>query len=149
MTALEIAKYFISKSFPETSENITNLKLQKILYYAQGNYLAENGLDKPLFNEELQAWIHGPVVPEVYHEFKIYGFNEIPKTQNNCSHLPLPVTSFLDRIWDKYKSYTGKELEDMTHDELPWRNARNGLPPYISSNSTILKKDLFKFFTNG
>lgn len=146
--ALDVARYFISKSVPGTPENITNLKLQKILYYAQGLYLVH--VKKPLFEERIEAWVHGPVVPEVYHQFKQYGYNEIKKNpQNSNFSLPNPeVKKFLDGIWDKYKKYTGKELENKTHQEEPWLNARGDLPEFISSSNTITQEDLLNYF-NG
>lgn len=63
----EIADYIILY-FQEHGEPLTNLKLQKLLYYAKGWYLAL--YDKPLFNDKIEAWVHGPVVPSIYHAFK-------------------------------------------------------------------------------
>src|SRR5690625_7450110 len=85
LNANEIADYFIELSTPGTKENITNLKLQKLLYYAQGEYVAHNeeSNDEILFNDRIEAWKHGPVVPEVYRRFSNYIFNEISKTEIN------------------------------------------------------------------
>ena len=74
--ASEIAKWFIARNKADyemgyTDELITNLKLQKLLYYAQGCVMALT--DEPLFDEDIQAWEHGPVVPEIYHKYKSYG----------------------------------------------------------------------------
>ena len=63
VTAFDVANYFLS--IPEY-EDLTNLKLQKLVYYAQGIHLAIYG--KPLFNEAIKAWEHGPVVPELYRK---------------------------------------------------------------------------------
>src|SRR5580693_2299753 len=68
--ALTIAKWFIAWAEAE-DEELSNLKLQKLLYYAQGHYLAESG--RSLFTDQLQAWSHGPVVPQVYYEYKDNG----------------------------------------------------------------------------
>jgi len=76
-TALDIAKYFITLANPETEDFITNLKLQKLLYYAQGFHLALFG--KPLFRESLEAWQYGPVVPEIYRIYKQYGSSPLPQ----------------------------------------------------------------------
>ncbi len=76
MTAHEIAKYFVSLVDEEAGDSISNLKVQKLLYYAQGGYLAFH--DEPLFPEAIKAWAHGPVVPQVYHEYKQYGAGPIP-----------------------------------------------------------------------
>ncbi len=74
--ALDVARYFLLKADPDEGELISNLRLQKLLYYAQGFHLAL--YDELLFAEAVVAWMHGPVVPEVYHEFKRYGAERIP-----------------------------------------------------------------------
>ncbi|MDB6118895.1 MAG: putative prophage protein, partial [Verrucomicrobiaceae bacterium] len=75
--ALDVAKYFLSKAdADEAGDVISNLKLQKLLYYAQGFHLALTGA--PLFEEDIQAWVHGPVVREVWQAFNQYGANGIP-----------------------------------------------------------------------
>jgi uncharacterized phage-associated protein len=66
-TALEVAKWF-TKWADFNDADMTNMKLQKLLYYAQGQYLAEH--EEPLFDEDIEAWSHGPVVPSVYRAFK-------------------------------------------------------------------------------
>ncbi|MHA6167849.1 Panacea domain-containing protein [Bacillus mojavensis] len=146
MTASDIAKFFISLSKPGTSNNITNLKLQKILYYAQGKFLALKG--KPLFEEEIEAWVHGPVVPEVYHEYKKFGYSDIKPPENDeiIKNIDPELKAFLEKIWKEYKDKTGKELEEATHNEDPWKDARNGLPDFISSNAKIPKRKLKDFF---
>ena len=72
--ALTVAKWFIAWAEAE-GEELSNLKLQKLLYYAQGHHLAE--AHQPLFAEQIQAWSHGPVVPQVYHEYKNCGSSSI------------------------------------------------------------------------
>ncbi|MFK5281891.1 Panacea domain-containing protein, partial [Lacticaseibacillus paracasei] len=67
ITAMNAARYFLSKQDQEEPD-ISNLKLLKLLYYAQGTCLAL--LDRPLFSETIEAWRHGPVVPSVYQAFK-------------------------------------------------------------------------------
>ena len=64
ITARTAALYLLSKQDSEEPD-ISNLKLLKLLYYAQGTFLALYG--RPLFNESIEAWLHGPVVPDVYH----------------------------------------------------------------------------------
>ena len=79
-TASQVAKWFLAHNrmvmIDEGGENISNLKLQKLLYYAQGSFLAVT--DKPLFEDNIVAWCHGPVVESVYHEYKSNGSNGIP-----------------------------------------------------------------------
>lgn len=155
LDVFQVANYFIYKSIPGSRENITNLKLQKLLYFAQGDYLANHGTDNPLFEEEIKAWAHGPVVPAVYRKYSDYKFMEIDKKGtediiteirqaeglNNRSYLEI-----LNQVWEKYKNHTGKELEKITHEEGPWKDIRGNLPPFISTNITIPKKEIYNHF---
>ena len=81
MKAIDVANFFIDlyNSVPEGQ--VTNLSLNKLLYFAQGHSLAENG--KPLFDEPIEAWQYGPVVPSVYHTFKKHRRSRIPSTYGN------------------------------------------------------------------
>ena len=74
--ANKIADYILFKT-QNTGDFLTNLKLQKLLYYAQAWYLAN--YQKPLFDEPIEAWVHGPVVVQVYNEFRDYGCDRIGK----------------------------------------------------------------------
>ena len=77
MSAQQVADYFLASADEE--ELVTNMKLQKLLYYAQGFHLAVHG--EPLFHDPIVAWSHGPVVPEVYHRFKHNGSSGISMEQ--------------------------------------------------------------------
>lgn len=122
--AMTIAKWFIAWS-DETGDDqegpVSNLKLQKLLYYAQGHYLAQTG--KPLFNESIQAWSHGPVVAPVYHEFKRFGRNEIDLDDDfSWDEVDEETTQFLIRVWNTYGQYAAWRLRNMTHGEPPWKD---------------------------
>lgn len=67
ISAINVANAFISFTEPEKGDLISNLKVQKMLYYVQGYHLAL--YDDRFFNEEIMAWQYGPVVPDVYHYF--------------------------------------------------------------------------------
>lgn len=153
LNANEIADYFIELSTPGTKENITNLKLQKLLYYAQGEYVAHNeeSNDEMLFNDRIEAWKHGPVVPEVYRRFSNYIFNEISKTEINKANIikvkEEELDVFLNGVWSIYGSYNGKQLERMSHMESPWQRTRGELPAYVSSNKEISPQVIKGFFS--
>ena len=66
--ALQIAQLLLSKAAEGNQELMSNLKLQKMLYYEQGFHLA--AFDTPLFDENIEAWMFGPVVPEVYENMQ-------------------------------------------------------------------------------
>jgi len=119
--ALTIAKWFIAWAEAEREE-LSNLKLQKLLYYAQGHHLAQRRA--PLFTEPIQAWSHGPVVPQVYHEFKSSGNSsiELPPDDSFTWNDVDPVTSdLLSRVWNTYGGYSAGRLRNMTHEERPWK----------------------------
>ncbi len=64
----DVAEYFLSLADEEAGDFLSNLKLQKLVYYAQGFHLAL--FNRPLFMAAIHAWQHGPVVPELYHAYK-------------------------------------------------------------------------------
>src|SRR4051812_40137322 len=76
-SALDIARWFINATDRESGDDITHLKVQKLVYYAQAWSLAY--FDRPLFDEDMQAWAHGPVAPTVWEQFKGLGFSSIPE----------------------------------------------------------------------
>jgi len=122
-TASNVAKYFLTLSDPDEGDFISNLKLQKLVYYAQGFALAMLG--RPLFNEEIQAWAHGPVVESLYHEYKSNGSAGIPVPTDfePKSCLTDEERSLLDEVWDVYGQFSAWKLRDMTHEEPPWKDA--------------------------
>lgn len=147
--AKQIAHYFIYKSNPYSNENITNLKLQKLLYYAQGHYLVENS-GNPLFKNEIEAWVHGPVVRDVYSQYSHYNFNVIENDVNleMIADIEDETKELLDQVWDKYKKYNGKQLELMTHQESPWKDIRGDLPPFVYTDDPIPLREIQNYFTN-
>lgn len=146
-TVLDVAKYFIYRSKPGTKWAVTHLKLQKLAYYAQGFYLAVNDDEEPLFTDRIEAWVHGPVCPTLYRRYSHHYFDEITEDINiDDLDLDDSAIEILDFVWDHFGSYDGKELENMTHDEEPWLNARNGLKPYESSNNLITRRSIKSYF---
>lgn len=120
ISANDIAKYFLSLVSEEEGELISNLKLQKLLYYAQGFSLAM--FNKPLFPEKIEAWIHGPVVPEVYHYYKKYGRGRIPHHNVDLAKFNDDIRELLDEVYDVYGQYSASVLRNLTHEEPPWKN---------------------------
>lgn len=125
-TAHNVAKYFLALSEPEEGDSVSNLKLQKLLYYAQGFHLAL--CDKPLFAEPIQAWEHGPVVPVVYHEYKENGYLGIPVPLdfNPEEVLTKDERELLDEVWNVYGQFSAWKLRNMTHEEPPWCETPSG-----------------------
>lgn len=140
-----VAIFFLNIVDRDSGSTITPLKLQKILYYAQGYYLAMN--DKPLFSEDFQAWAHGPANPEIYEKYKDFGFDsidapdikDVPNFQEN-------IVDFLYNIWATFGIFDGKYLEELTHQEEPWINARKGYKPGDICHEIITKDSMKVFF---
>lgn len=120
-SARDVAKYFLSFSDEETGDLISNLKLQKLIYYAQGFHLAL--FNSPLFDEPIEAWQHGPVVPDVYHAYKEYGGQGIPTpTGSDFSCFTDEQKDVLDEVYAVYGQFSAWKLRNMTHEEAPWRD---------------------------
>jgi uncharacterized phage-associated protein len=119
----DIAKYFLAQTDEDAGDLISNLKLQKLLYYAQGFNLAL--YDEPLFPESIEAWTHGPVVPEVYHEYKDFGSNAIPIPSNvDFSKYDQQTRELLDEVYSVYGQFSAWKLLSLIHEEEPWKDAR-------------------------
>ncbi|MFE4710845.1 Panacea domain-containing protein [Paenibacillus sp. NPDC056722] len=140
----DVAKFFINKSqtagFP-----ITHLKLQKLCYYAQAWNLTLSNDHNPLFRNEFQAWVHGPVNPDLYREFKHYGWNSIEKKYADVKFQPNELW-ILNEVWKVYGHLDAKFLETLTHNETPWLNARKGLPEGMPSERLINEGDMLDYY---
>ena len=136
--AENIAEYFIylaSQAFVgdnKEREGITNLKLQKILYFAQAYYLAKIG--KPLFSDAIEAWEYGPVVPDVYRKFRTKGSNPIIYEKDNSS-LSSEDKEILKGIWKTFGGYSASKLVDIAHGHTPWKEASKSTNKIISPKS--------------
>ncbi|CAG9932193.1 Panacea domain-containing protein [Candidatus Nitrotoga arctica] len=120
ISCFQVADYFLAQQDTESGDTISNLKLQKLVYYAQGFHLAI--FDAPLFNEPIAAWTHGPVIPELYQKFKIYGSGAIPCSADiDLTRFDEETKAFLDEIYSVFNQYSGWTLRNMTHEELPWK----------------------------
>jgi uncharacterized phage-associated protein len=118
----DVARYFLSLADEDAGDLISNLKLQKLVYYAQGFYLAL--YDQPLFEERIEAWTHGPVIPELYHAYKECGANAIPRpTDIDFSIYDEQTRELLDEVYQVYGQFSAWKLRNMTHNEPPWKNA--------------------------
>ena len=130
-----IARWFINHADRESGETVTPLKLQKLIYYAQAWALAN--FDRPLFEEDFEAWAHGPALRSIYGKYKKYGWEALPIEKGP---LPSPeVNGFLKAVFVEYGQYSAKKLEKMTHEEPPWKEARGNLPSEAASTRRIKK----------
>lgn len=141
LNCFDVAEYFI-KLANSTGSFISNLKLQKLVYYAQAWHLAL--YDEPLFSEDFEAWVHGPVIPELYKKYQKFGWHPIEQEVN--PDLPTSVTDFLDEVAREYFACDAYELKQMTYIEAPWNQARGNLPPDAPSNSVIRQEWIKEYF---
>lgn len=122
-SAENIAEWFLNKNRIqmnfEDSEYITNLKLQKLLYYAQGTYLAKK--DEPLFNDNFLAWEHGPVIRKIYDKYKSNGSDGIRYNEDFKIDIDEETERILEEVYNEYGQYTAWKLRNMTHEESPWK----------------------------
>lgn len=134
----DIARYLINKSF-EKGHPISNLKLQKLLYYVQGVFLV--AYDSPCFSQPIEAWGFGPVVSSVYHEYKEFGANNIPRIEEYFTSyfddnskitmgfkpydegcLDTKVKEIADIVIDTFLTTSATDLVSITHQQDPWKN---------------------------
>jgi uncharacterized phage-associated protein len=120
-TATLIASWFTAWAEAEDAE-VTNLKLQKLLYYAQGHHLANYGT--PLFDDAVQAWSHGPVVHNVYRRLKHFGSDHVVLTDDDdftWDQVDEETSDFLIQVWNAYGHLAAWKLRNMSHAAGPWR----------------------------
>jgi uncharacterized phage-associated protein len=144
--ALQVAEYFIDKANQERKP-ITNKKLQKLVYYAQAWSLVLK--NKKLFDEKIEAWVHGPAIKSLYVEYKKFGFNLIEKKADNASlkNLSSADKKLLDEVWSVYGGLDADYLEMLTHSETPWKEAREGLQNSENSENEISLKTMKSFYS--
>ena len=140
--ARTVADYLIWFS-REHGDPISNLKLQKLLYYAQAWFLAL--YDVPLFDDAIEAWVHGPAVPRVYGAFKHCTWQPIGIDVQK-PELSAKVIAHLNEIMDVYGELTAFHLERLTHSEPPWQKARGGLAPDAMSRNVISTEDMKQYY---
>ena len=133
----------------ERLEEVTPLMLQKLLYFIQGVSYALNG--KPMFSENCQAWVHGPVYPEVYEMFRDFKYNPIEDARfaifdGNKDELTEDERRVVDLVVNTFGEYGGKVLERITHSEKPWKNARKGYGENIPSNELLSMESIKSYF---
>jgi uncharacterized phage-associated protein len=144
-TAIDIANWFLASIDREAGDSITHLKLQKLVYYAQAWALAQ--LDKPLFEEDLEAWTHGPVAPSLFEQFKESGWEALPYP-DTVPTFDSEVETLLEEILDVYGQLSARHLENLTHNEAPWKAARGDLPDEIRATTPISKETMKTYYQN-
>lgn len=136
-----VVNYLLNKC-----EDITPLALQKLLYYVQGFYYAF--VDGFIFEDNCEAWVHGPVFRDIYFKYREYRFDPI-SVSDNADDLNLSVSekTIIDSVIKNLSCYSGKVLEAFTHTETPWLATRGDLLASVSTERKIEKKLIGDYFT--
>ena len=144
-TVFEVANYFLKMVDRESGSSITHLKLQKLVYYAQAWHLVFAG--KTMFDSRIEAWVHGPVCPELYVKYKESSYENLPEPRDPLYPFSPEQVETLDEVWQCYGDYDGKYLEELTHQEVPWREARKGIPAGEHCTQEISLSTMKEFYT--
>ena len=133
-TALDVAAWFLNEIDRKAGDSITNLKLQKLVYYAQA--WTATLLGRPLFEEPVEAWAHGPVVDAVYQEYKHFGYQGLPGSRRK-PRFSSEERVVLEDVLAVYGEHSAKFLEDLTHGEMPWATVWGDRPATSRSRREI------------
>ncbi len=143
-TAEQVAEYFLLLVDDDAGDVMTNLRLQKLVYYAQAWHVAILG--EELFEDDFEAWVHGPVIPSLYEKYEGSNWTTIPRP---TSELTLSINGrsreILDEVWDTYGQFSAKGLENIVRGEDPWIDARRG---YGSGDfcREVISKDVMRAY---
>lgn len=142
-TANDVANAVIART-RKKGKAISNLELQKLVYYCQAWFLALVG--RPMFDDRIEAGVHGPVVRRLYARFKRYGWSAITEPVADPI-LPSDVSSMIDEVLKAYGNFSPWELENLTHNEDPWIIARGGLPPDAECQRAIKHEHMAQYYS--
>lgn len=147
---LDVSRYIINYS-NRNDYGISNLKLQKILYFVQAHFLTNTESQSPCFAEKIEAWDFGPVVPEAYFEYRQYGSGDIPtivsyidfnkddiwdsgRIDYSDTIIELGDEVLINEVVDKFAEYAATDLVTLTHRQAPWKDA---YVPHMNNEITI------------
>ena len=149
-SALDVARYVVNYA-NDNDMIVSNLKLQKILYFVQLQFLINNA-KRPCFDDDIEAWAFGPVVPEVYREFKRYGSLSIPpvteyydlsngywnlEKKTYKTKIAEPDQRVINSVVNICNNHSASDLVSITHRQSPWMDAYGKKNPIISKESMI------------
>jgi uncharacterized phage-associated protein len=133
-------------------------KLQKLVYYVEAWHLVH--FNSELIDENFEAWVHGPVVPELYQDLKQFGYNDIQVINDELdsseeriekvakeNNLTEDQIELIYSVLNKYGTLSSFELEMLTHSEQPWIEARQGYPPHERCTNVIPKDRMKEFYS--
>lgn len=153
LTYNDFADYLIALS--NQSQNlISNLKLQKMMFYIYSWHLAK--FKEPLFEAEFQAWVHGPVIPKLYSQYKEFSWLAIEKEMDEKnainkieSNLEKDHLELFNEVLREYFGESAYSLESLVHREDPWIIARKGLAKDEISNEVITDESIIDYYSKN
>lgn len=141
-TVFDVARYMLEQRGPMTA-----MKLQKLCYYAQAWSLVWDA--EPLFQERIEAWVNGPVIPALYSvhcgNFKVSAEMVVGGDSTKLSNTQIET---VDAVLKGYGDMTAQQLSDLTHSERPWKSARQGLAPNDRGSAEITTAALEEFYSS-
>lgn len=141
-TVFDVAQYILGKT-----GKISTMKLQKLCYYSQAWALAWT--EKPLFSELFQAWVNGPVCPDLFQLYKgKFMVTSSDLLKGDAAALTPDQVSTIDKVLDHYSSWEPYELREQTHSENPWKDARQGLADDEPSDKEITQSSMGEYYGN-
>jgi uncharacterized phage-associated protein len=157
MTASDLA-HIVTNYVNKKGDTVSPKKLQKLLYYVEAWNLVN--LPNALLEEDFQAWVHGPVLPSLYHELKEFGYNDLKVVAEECdsedeliniiikkNNISDDQLELIDAVLERYGSMNSFQLELLSHSEEPWIEARGGIPPHASCTNIISKMRMKEYYS--
>lgn len=141
--AIDVANWFISQFDKDSGDVITHLKVQKLLYFSEA--WCQVLLNKELFSENMEAWAHGPVVREVFNHFRDSNWSPLNATEE-VIEFDEDTQDILLQVLDAYADVSAKTLENLTHQDHPWKESREGLSPEARCSNVIDKNSIKNYF---
>lgn len=132
---LNVAAYVCDRYQKEYGKKIDEMKLHKLMYFAQREALIQN--DEPLFDATFRGWKYGPVLRELRHPYQEDALpQEIPED------VILHIQPIMDMVFEKYADSPSTSLSRLTHGEISWKKSRKGISPYENSDVEIATDDI-------
>lgn len=156
---LDVCRYVINYS-NDKDYGVSNLKLQKLLYFIQAYFLIHSMNFEACFEEKIEAWDFGPVVPDAYHEYKQYGSTDIPPIKtyidfneenpwnstimefdDNC--ISEENKKLIKEVVDKLSRFSATDLVNITHNQAPWKDV------YVQYENNEITKEAMRDYFGG
>ena len=150
--------HIVTNYINQKGDTVSHKKLQKLLYYVEAWHLVN--FKEPLLEEDFQAWVHGPVIPELYQKLKEFGFNNLEVVNDEHETVDKEIAAIIKRnnlnsdkiefiysVLDSYGSLTSFDLELLSHSEMPWIKARGNCTPHDRCTNIISKESMFEFYS--